>query len=268
MGQTVSRRLVGTFESGLQKARVKMEQEMRDQIKKNKHGFSDPNATVGFTRGMGDTPDPRDAMQAEFQRKEQGKGNDTDEMPEDLLKFLNDVGPLQRKVDKEFTSPRLRDSLQKEELENRTQEEDVRRSVREMPIMGQEMDHVTSRTTNFATAPADSVDEHDFGLTEVQMYELLALEKSNTDMWKKGGGNDDAEKEAQLKLIESARKYLDLPIIMKDKDQDFLGLYDDQMKSSDLFRLALKPATGVKLVLSQLFDRANEEKRREESTRE
>mmetsp|Transcript_31617 Transcript_31617/g.52186 ORF Transcript_31617/g.52186 Transcript_31617/m.52186 type:complete len:108 (-) Transcript_31617:271-594(-) len=81
MGQTISRSLAGKFESGLQKARVQMEQNMRNQIKKNKHGFSDPNATVGFTRGMGDTPDHRDDMQADFQRKEQGNGNDTGEMP-------------------------------------------------------------------------------------------------------------------------------------------------------------------------------------------
>lgn len=171
------------------------------------------------------------------------------------------MGPLERKVDTEFTSPRLRESLhQQEELEQRNQEDDTRRSVREMPIMGEEMDHVTRRTTNFATKGAE---ESDFGLTEVQMFEMLALEKSNMQMWAEGGGLDDAEKEAQVRLIESTRKYLDLPVIMKDKDKEYMGMYADQVKSSDLFRLTLQPATGVKLVLSQLLDRANEEKRRE-----
>lgn len=236
---------------------------MKDDIKKNKNGFSDPNAAIGFTRGVGGVQDPRDAMQEAFQKKEE-KGNSSGDMPDDLLKFLNDVGPLERKVDKDFTSPRLRQSLhQQEELERREQEDDARRSVREMPIMGEEMDHVTRRTTNFATAAAKDVEEGDFGLTEVQMFEMLALEKSNIQMWAEGGGIDDAEKEAQVRLIESTRKYLDLPVIMKDKDKEFMGMYEDQVKSSDLFRLTLQPATGVKLVLSQLLDRANEEKRRE-----
>lgn len=173
------------------------------------------------------------------------------------------MGPLKRKVDKEFTSPRLRESLrQQEELELRNQEDDTRRSVREMPIMGEEMDHVARRTTNFATAAAEDVEEGDFGLTDVQMFEMLALQKTNSQMWKEGGGIDDAEKEAQVQLIESTRKYLDLPVIMKDKDKEFMGMYEGQVKSSDLFRLTLQPAIGVKLVLSQLLDRSNEEKRR------
>jgi len=69
MGQTISRRLAGKFEKGLQRARKEMDQQMRDDVKKDKYGFSDPNAVMGFTRGM-DGLDPRDAKQEEYQNKD------------------------------------------------------------------------------------------------------------------------------------------------------------------------------------------------------
>lgn len=81
MGQTLSRRLAGSFESGLQRARQQMEKQMKDEVKKDKHGFSDPSAAIGFTRGMGKVQDPRDAMQEEF-KKRAGQGNSTGDMPE------------------------------------------------------------------------------------------------------------------------------------------------------------------------------------------
>jgi hypothetical protein len=64
-----------------------MEQQMKDDIKKNKNGFSDPNAAIGFTRGVGGVQDPRDAMQEAFQKKEE-KGNSSGDMP--------DVSPSRR----------------------------------------------------------------------------------------------------------------------------------------------------------------------------
>ena len=175
-----------------------------------------------------------------------------------MIKFLNDVGPLERKVDKEFTSPRLRESLHQHELERREHEQDSRRKVSEMPLMGVEMDHVTRRTTNFSTAAAK--EDEGFGLTGVQMYEMLALNKSNEELWKDSCNGDESEKDAQLELIESCRKYLELPIVMKDKDSEYLGLSESTVETSDMFRLALMPATGVKLVMSQLLDRENERK--------
>lgn len=225
---------------------------MRDDVKKDKYGFSDPNAVMGFTRGM-DGVDPRDAKQEEYQNKDGPM-----DMPPDLIKFLNDVGPLERKVDKEFTSPRLRESLHQHELERREHEQDSRRKVSEMPLMGVEMDHVTRRTTNFSTAAAK--EDEGFGLTGVQMYEMLALNKSNEELWKDSCNGDESEKDAQLELIESCRKYLELPIVMKDKDSEYLGLSESTVETSDMFRLALMPATGVKLVMSQLLDRENERK--------
>ena len=52
MGQAISRRLAASFDKGLEKARQQMEKEMKSSIKANKYGFTDPNAAIGFTRGM------------------------------------------------------------------------------------------------------------------------------------------------------------------------------------------------------------------------
>jgi hypothetical protein len=96
-----------------------------------------------------------------------------------LIKFLNDIGPLERKVDVGLTFPRLRESLQIQELERRQEEQDKRRIVSEMPLMGVEMDHVTKRTTNFSSI--DKVKDTTFGLTAIQMYVMVAQNKTNEE---------------------------------------------------------------------------------------
>jgi hypothetical protein len=60
MGQHISRRLAASLESGLQNARKQMDDQMRSSIVKDKYGFSDPSAAIGFTRGR-DKAAARDA---------------------------------------------------------------------------------------------------------------------------------------------------------------------------------------------------------------
>ena len=58
---------------------------------------ADPNS--GFFRGQ--IVDPRDVAQEQFLIHHQGgKGQPSQEMAPDLLKFLQDAGPLEKKVDK------------------------------------------------------------------------------------------------------------------------------------------------------------------------
>jgi hypothetical protein len=58
MGQRFSSRVVSALDRGLERAKQQMDDDMKRSIKKNKYGFSDPNAAIGFTRGM-DQVDPR-----------------------------------------------------------------------------------------------------------------------------------------------------------------------------------------------------------------
>ena len=175
---------------------------------------------------------------------------------QDLIKFLNDVGPLERKVDMAFTSPRLRESLQIQELERRRQEQDTRRTVSDMPLMGEGLDHVTKRTTNFSNIA--KVEDITFGLTGVQMYEMLAQNKSNEGFWEEFQLRDHHDKDAQFQLIDACRKYLELPVILKDENKEYLGLSASKAATMNLASLGMKPATGVKLVLSHLLDQDNE----------
>ena len=52
MGQAISRRFGAAYDKALVRAEMQMDQEMKNSIKKNKYGFSDPSAAIGFTRGM------------------------------------------------------------------------------------------------------------------------------------------------------------------------------------------------------------------------
>lgn len=176
------------------------------------------------------------------------------------------MGPLERKVDQDFTSPRLRESLQSQ------QDADTKdkRTIRDMPLMGEEMDHVTARTTNYSTSKVsvEAEQEDVFGLTEVQLYEMMLLQKTNDDMWNENiNSKDDADKDLKFEWMNQSRNYLDIPVILKDKDGDYLGVRKQDVNSSDMFRLTLQPVKGVKFVLSQLLDRANEEKAKADSAK-
>ena len=147
--------------------------------------------------------------------------NDTDanekmpEMPPDLIKFLNDAGPLKRTVDKELTSTKVYDALMTDETtrEEHTKQANLR-VRRRMPIVSYK-DHddliknderrnnkvmgvvedddddlddgtMTTRTTNFSTRDR-STNVIEFGLDRMEMFQLaLKLKelKVNSAEWK------------------------------------------------------------------------------------
>ena len=114
------------------------------------------------------------------------------------------------------------------------------------------MDHVTKRTTNFSNFA--KVEDTTFGLTRGQMYEMLARNKSNEQFWEEFQFRDHTDKDAQFKLIDACRKYLELPVVLKDKDQEYLGISASTAATTNLASLGMQPATGVKLVLSHFMD--------------
>lgn len=246
MGQAMSRRLGAAYDKALLRAQMQMDQEMKNSVKKNKYGFSDPNAAIGFTRGMDVIVQPTP--------EEEEKIRQENEMPPDLIQFLKDAGPLKRSVNQELTSPRLRKSLHAiEKLEQRDMEQDDRRKITDMPLMGTEMDFVTKRTTNFSTAAIE--EDNTFGLTAVEMYSMLAFNKPGIEIWKDFAGGDAADKDRHLELIESCRKYLELPVILKDENKEYIGLAKSLATSADLLQVSLTPAIGVQLVLAELLNR-------------
>uniref|UniRef100_A0A7S2IBG6 Uncharacterized protein n=1 Tax=Helicotheca tamesis TaxID=374047 RepID=A0A7S2IBG6_9STRA len=164
--------------------------------------YTDANALEGgFKRGAEKTV--REVQQEEFLKGAAGGSGGAaagmQEMPEDLIKFLNEAGPVQRQVDKTQTSPRLYETLQKEEEQRALREsssssssssisaEQVsgkdKRTRRRMPMVegleeeGEEEENglkggevedktyammtTTERTTNFSNAKMKKEEEDD-----------------------------------------------------------------------------------------------------------
>jgi len=229
------------------------------------------------------------------------------EMPPDLIKFLNDAGPLKRTVDKELTSAKVYDALVTDE---KTREEHTKqanlRVRRRMPIVSYK-DHddlikndehrnkkimgvvdaddvddgtMTTRTTNFSTRDR-SANAVEFGLDRMEMFRLaLKLKefKVNSTEWK-----EEVEKEfqqlrrkkilsskvdvkdfGQLKdfaLFEHSMRYIGVPVLMKDKENDIIGVKSERVE--DLRFSGLKEVPEEKIIFVM---KAEEKKEAKSST--
>lgn len=101
-------------------------------------------------------------------------------MPEDLLKFIKNVGPAKQMVDEEFTTRRL---FKKENFSELEKLEITRTSRRErvcIPLMENVEGFTTEKNTNFARGEKnfEAIDENgenedDFGLANIDFYDLL-----------------------------------------------------------------------------------------------
>jgi hypothetical protein len=189
------------------------------------------------------------------------------EMPADLLKFIQDVGPVKQTVDNEFTASRL---LEKENEGELIKPESTRRQVRErtrMPLMGEDQDFTTTRNTNFSTSHDDKKAE-DFGTSNLELYDLLSR-KSNSggnpdtvvvDFFKtitpgEDGLLTDSEKKLYHQRIKETLEAIELPVLVTDSDGNFLGLYPDDVPGPEVKSVRAIPKTKLKLVLEDIVDR-------------
>mmetsp|Transcript_39062 Transcript_39062/g.66605 ORF Transcript_39062/g.66605 Transcript_39062/m.66605 type:complete len:317 (+) Transcript_39062:42-992(+) len=209
------------------------------------------------------------------------------EMPPDLLQFLQDVGPLERTVDRELTSARVYDTLMKDEKAREEQAREANQRVRrKMPIMSgvAEGDDgtMTERTTNFSTRErsSDSTssvgNSRSLGLTREDLFRLMEKMKGlevDGPEWKREleqeyykGMAENAKKKPknfdQLKdvaLFENSLKYIGVPVLMKDMDGDIIGTW--RHKSEDMqHSLSLKVVRerSVQFVMLNEGEYANE----------
>lgn len=202
-------------------------------------GFTDPSARdAGFTRGFG--PQVRsDIMQTYFlEQKAKETGREGLEMDPELVKFLQDMGPLERKIDEKYTSKRL---LKEGGLIDQVEPRDKHRTIRDMPLMGEEMDYTTKRTTNFGTAVEVEADD-DFGCRDWQLYEMLKKRDTMdasafwTDIHKASNVSDELRLQ-QTQQLQSALHFIDSPVVIRDKkDKSFLGIWPrdlDEIRSDE-----------------------------------
>ncbi|KAG7349830.1 hypothetical protein IV203_012427 [Nitzschia inconspicua] len=194
------------------------------------------------------------------------------EMPDDLLKFIQDVGPARQTIDRELTTPRL---LQKENAEELQKLESSRKPVRQrrkMPLMGQDDRFTTEKNTHFRqgeddTRTARGVVIKDFGLENLHLYDLLVqresnVSKSNEDIAKafsekitekaKDQAWTDEEKEQQQRWFQQAMKYIEIPTIRLDSDGNMLGLYSKDVPGPEVKSVSTIPESKVMLVLKDL----------------
>eukprot|EP00566_Odontella_aurita_P000245 CAMPEP_0113541874 /NCGR_PEP_ID=MMETSP0015_2-20120614/9287_1 /TAXON_ID=2838 /ORGANISM="Odontella" /LENGTH=379 /DNA_ID=CAMNT_0000441855 /DNA_START=186 /DNA_END=1325 /DNA_ORIENTATION=- /assembly_acc=CAM_ASM_000160 len=221
-------------------------------------GFTDPTASLGgFRRDRGKIWEV-EKQQEEFLRQQNRGSEKSTEMSEDLLKFLNEAGPLERRVDKELTSPKLYEELTNEENERRLREEEVSlRKHRRMPLAErledlsdaaarneeEKMALSVNRTTNFSTGE-EAEDPTVVRLKDVDLIELLRTDISRGQSTMPYGAEDlpsteeaaeaylrDIEstfpegvvpasglREDNLSLIKNALKYSAVPILMKEME--------------------------------------------------
>jgi hypothetical protein len=235
---SVSRRTAGWLQSKMEQMHAQIDADtVRELAQKQRDagegGFTDPSAVdYGFTRGYG-RQHKADIMQTHYlQQRAKALGREDSEMPPELLQFLKDMPPLERTVDVELTSKRL----QKDDaVVGSIERGDRQRTIREMPLMGEEMDFTARRTTNFGTSVRE-VDAEDFGCRDWQLYTMLK-EKDTTDVaafWNdihKAQNVSDEIRLQQTELLRSAINFIELPIIMKDKsDNTFLGIWPHDLE--------------------------------------
>lgn len=244
MGQRFSKALVGRLEKGMQRYRIEMEKDIHRTIQeKRRHakgGFTDPNAMDGgFQRGLG-APIRQDIEQEAFLKSQQE--GDNQEMSEDLIKFLQDMGPIQRK--KTSTGPRVR-KHQLEEHERRKLEEG--RQIREMPIM-QETTFFTTRTTNFSRKKEE---EDPFGLTGRELFQLLQDgDAAAAAVAAQVETTNEKEKQEYSYMLHNSIKYLQVPVIMKDTDDTYVGTWPESVADMKLLKLTVVPESQVRILLA------------------
>lgn len=203
------------------------------------------------------------------------------DMPEDLLKFIQDVGPAKQSVDREFTTDRL---LKEENLGELNKAESVRTAKRErvrMPLMEGDDNFMTEKNTNFnvrhGSLSASTSDKYDFGLSNLQLYDFLSRkdddkgaadeERFVSDFHEKilsdeQGGQSSLDhystpkgkesKKEELYLMKQTLKYLEVPKLRINEDDDILGLPSKEVPGPENTSVSTIPENKIIMVLKDL----------------
>jgi hypothetical protein len=133
---------------------------------------------------------------------------------------------------------------QLEEQERRKLEEG--RQIREMPIM-QETTFFTTRTTNFSRQK-EEVDP--LGLTGRELYQLLQDGDAAATVAAQMEKTNEKEKQEYSDLLHNSIKYLQVPVIMKDTDDTYVGTWPESVADMKLLKLTVVPESQVRILLA------------------
>lgn len=217
MGQQISKRIMPRIFKAIEsRDSVMAKDALEDIARKQAHAratntkYSDPSAMQGFKRDQWADHEslPSEKGQNEFysNQSDESKESAIKDMPDDLIQFLNDAGPLKKQIDKDFTSPKVYESLLEEDEQRKQQkQQDSRKTRRIMPMVGDDDDDdvnnnnnsgfgdgtiteeeaalglekkdgtMVSRTTNFSNARTSQDDnEPQLRLDDEEMFRLLS----------------------------------------------------------------------------------------------
>ena len=278
---------------------------LQDVARKQAHArstntkYSDPSAMIGFKRDQWTEQEylPSERDQLDFyansnsnasnitssapHQPQPGTSNGGSEknpanidMPSDLLKFLNDAGPLDKTVDKKLTSPKVYESLLEKDEQRKQQKQSDGRRRRVMPMVenndntqytgGEEMEMkedgtTVARTTNFSTNTASREQEDEslskLRLDDLQMFQLLSGLQADSDSITadlfveqhfKGstrssniGSGSGSRMEENLQLVQQMKEHTAVPTLMQDTDKSFVGAWDERLEELKLMGLRI-----------------------------
>ena len=271
MGQQISRRVVPILQRAMQRQEKAMVKEALEDIAEKERKalsvtrFSDPSSLLGgFTRGQIPTNATPEMVKkaVDFQGKEaeqeefiQSKYGDVPkEMPDDLLKFIHDLGPAQKTVDKSRTSKRI---LKKAGESNDKSLEEVVDDMEKLERKRRRQlwsTHTVANTVEIADDDAfknnDSMaiqrereietnttfDKEEILYKEEEIIELLknilpkqASKSSDTEENLSGGQTN----------LNKIFKFISNPILMKDTDEGLVGALPDNVKKLEMMGLKI-----------------------------
>lgn len=153
----------------------------------------------------------------------------SEEMPDDLLQFLQDAGPLKQPQEKKAPQTKTQRQWQ----------------VQSMRLAENVPGYDTKRTTSFSYR-SDSDDT--FRLDTVDFYPLLQQGKSAEEFYQQYAGKHS---ESDIAKLQNALQFLQLPLIMKDvQDNSYIGVRSEQIP----FGLEETKPEQVKLVVQDLWE--------------
>lgn len=296
MGQKLSRHIVPKLKNATKSYESEVTKDAMSDIARRQaiakakgQKYIDPSAQSGFRRdtwGDGEgLSSPKEVTQQQFLKK--AHEGSFEEMPKDLVDFLNKAGPLEREVSQEMTSEKVYDSLLEEEEQRRQQQQDARqRKRRRMPIIENTEDQSSSsftdndgmtveRTTNFSTAVKEEK-ENEIRLSDEELYDLLMKVQKNEITvpdylsqkfgkdYNTSNNNDDNDTETEdgnegLKLLEHVQKYNEIPTLMQDADKSLIGAPQSNIETLKLGNIRMAPNLVQLTLLSNMNSIQDEE---------
>ena len=227
---------------------------------------------------------PQDLAQQQVlrqQQQQQGSSSKDEtttmqEMPDDLLQFLNDAGPLHKQERPTTKQQRSREPRMPRQPWQQTSGEASSSSERRqepMPLAEKIEGFEVSKSTSFSrSTPEINPKIYQKGTT-LDMYHFLSqkdkmasddesLSRLVAQTYQTYGSEfalpeDKQEQEKHKQLLASTLKYLDLPVIMKDyhDNQDsYDGIHPDQVDVYQTMKLQVMPKDKVRLVLEDLHE--------------